>query len=278
MSSVEIPNPQVQSILQHAERILLKPRLKPKERDEAKSALYFVISQSQRDHLFSSGIAFNLQRRIKASDSLFDLRNLFTEIRARLRHARPLYYDRARVEMLQRDVQYLRHRIQELETPKEVEHEPVELSKGEAESVVTLEGLKGKNILFAIMPYSEEFHDVWKGGIKRAAASTGLEPIRIDMINQSSEVTDDIVAATKRAKIVVIDVTHNNANVMFEAGYASALKRPHIVISQSTEFLCFDMQNIRTLLYKNSWQGIEELHTELQKFIKGTLAKKAKQT
>ena len=53
---------------------------------------------------------------------------------------------------------------------------------------------QGKEHSVPIMPYSEEFHDVWKGGIKRAAASTGLEPIRIHMINQSSEVTDDIVA------------------------------------------------------------------------------------
>jgi hypothetical protein len=180
--------------------------------------------------------------------------------------------------MLQREVQFLRNKIEEQETPKEVEHETVELAKGEVENVVTLEGLKGKNILFAIMPYSEEFHDVWKGGIKRAAANAGLEPIRIDMITQSSEVTDDIVSGTKLAKIVVIDVTHNNANVMFEAGYASALKKPLIIISQSTEFLCFDIQNIRTLVYKNSWQGVEELHSELQRFIKGTLAAKGKKS
>ncbi|MDO9391374.1 MAG: hypothetical protein Q7U71_06335 [bacterium] len=144
------------------------------------------------------------------------------------------------------------------------------------EDVITLESLKKKKVLFTVMPFHEDFQDVWTGGIQRAATGTGLTSIRIDMINKSSEVTDDIVSAIRIAEIVVVDVTRNNPNVMFEFGFALALKKPHIVISQSTEYLTFDIKNVRTVIYQNTWRGIEDLHKELQKFIKGTLGDKIK--
>jgi hypothetical protein len=35
--------------------------------------------------------------------------------------------------------------------------------------------------------------------------------------------------------------------------------------------LTFDIKGLRTLIYRNSWRGIEELHKDLQKYIKGTV-------
>jgi hypothetical protein len=135
--------------------------------------------------------------------------------------------------------------------------------------VVTLASLKDKRVLFVIMPFAKELDDVWIGGIKRAASGTGFTPVRIDMITQSSEITDDIVEAIRMAEIVVVDVTGNNPNVMFEFGFALALKKRHAVISQSAEYLPFDIKSVRALIYRNSWLGIEALHKDLQAFIKG---------
>jgi len=142
---------------------------------------------------------------------------------------------------------------------------------------VTLESFKGKRMLFAIMPFSKEFEDVWVGGIKRAASGTGLTPVRIDMLTQSTEITDDIVQAIQLSEVVVVDVTGNNANVMFEFGFALASKKKHVIISQSTNYLTFDIKNLRTLIYLNTWQGIETLHKDLQPFIKGALGKSSRQ-
>ncbi len=141
---------------------------------------------------------------------------------------------------------------------------------------VTLGSLGSKRVLFAIMPFAQEFVDVWIGGIKRAAGGSGLTALRIDMLTQSSEITDDIVQGIRLSEVVVVDVTGNNPNVMFEFGYALALNKRPVVISQSTEFLSFDIKNLRTLIYRNTWQGIENLHKDLQPFIKGALAKHRK--
>jgi hypothetical protein len=139
--------------------------------------------------------------------------------------------------------------------------------------IITLDSLKTKRLLFAIMPFAAEFTDVWIGGIKRSASSAGYYPVRIDMITQTSDITDDIVKAVQLAEVVVIDVTRNNPNVMFEFGYALALKKPYVVISQSTEFLTFDIKNFRSVIYQNSWQGVETLNRELLAFIQGSKAK-----
>jgi hypothetical protein len=141
----------------------------------------------------------------------------------------------------------------------------------EDEAVVILKTLRQKRVLFTIMPLHPDFEDVWTGGIQRASSGTGLTPVRIDMITKSGEITDEIVETISLAEIVVVDVTGNNPNVMFEFGFALALKKAHAVISQSTEFLTFDIKNVRTIIYQNSWRGIETLHKELQKFIKGAL-------
>lgn len=171
----------------------------------------------------------------------------------------------------------LEERLHDLESQVKTAAEvsAVEPAKPE-DNVVTIESLKKKKLLFAIMPFHEDFSDVWTGGVQRAASGTGLSPIRIDSITKSSEITDDIVSVIKMSEVVVVDVTGNNPNVMFEFGFALALKKPHVVISQSTGFLTFDIKNVRTVIYRNTWKGIEELHKELQKFIKGAIGDKSK--
>lgn len=55
---------------------------------------------------------------------------------------------------------------------------------------------------------------------------------------------------------------------MFELGYALAKKKPYIIISQSADDLPFDIKSIRTIVYQNTWSGIETLRTKVIEFIK----------
>lgn len=69
-------------------------------------------------------------------------------------------------------------RLQELEEHvKTVGDVSAETEAIPDKEVVTLESLRGKRLLFAIMPFSSDFEDVWIGGIKRAAAGTGLTAV-----------------------------------------------------------------------------------------------------
>ena len=128
--------------------------------------------------------------------------------------------------------------------------------------------ISADNAVFVIMPFNKEFNDVWKGGIEKAAKAEGFKPIRIDMLNKSTNITDDIIETIKKCRIAIVDVSTNNPNVMFELGYAMASNKPNIIISQSVEFLPFDIRNIRTIVYSNNWSGIEELRQKIQEFLK----------
>ena len=87
------------------------------------------------------------------------------------------------------------------------------------------------------------------------------------MINRSSDITDDILDSISNCHAAIVDVTGANANVMFELGYAFAKEKPQIIISQSTDFLPFDIRNLRAVVYQNTWTGIEELYARLIEFL-----------
>lgn len=124
-----------------------------------------------------------------------------------------------------------------------------------------------QNTVFVIMPFKPEFNDVWKGGILRAAKAESFTAIRVDMINRSTNITDDIVESVDKCRLAIVDVTGNNPNVMFELGYAVARAKPNIIISQSVDYLPFDIRNIRTIVYANTWSGIEELKAKIEEFL-----------
>jgi nucleoside 2-deoxyribosyltransferase len=163
------------------------------------------------------------------------------------------------------DVESLRGRIASLE---EQLSEP---SQQEGSKLDTSE----ESSVFVIMPFRPEFNDVWKGGIQRAAQAEGFKPIRVDMINRSTNITDDIVNSIEKCHLAIVDVTDNNPNVMFELGYALAKEKPNIIISQSADYLPFDIRNIRAIVYSNTWSGIEDLKVKVQDFLREFSQKRA---
>lgn len=156
------------------------------------------------------------------------------------------------------DVESLRERIASLE---EQLSEPPQQDESKLDT-------SEESSVFVIMPFRPEFNDVWKGGIQRAAQAEGFKPIRVDMINRSTNITDDIVNSIEKCHLAIIDVTDNNPNVMFELGYALAKDKPNIIISQSADYLPFDIRNIRAIVYSNTWSGIEDLKVKVQDFLR----------
>jgi hypothetical protein len=124
---------------------------------------------------------------------------------------------------------------------------------------------------FVIMPFSPDFNDVWEGGIVRATRELQVSATRADKITASRQITDDIIEQIDAADFVIMDVTGNNPNVMFEVGYTFAKQKPYIIIAQSAEDLPFDIKHIRTLVYKLGWSGVEDLFAELKEFISTVL-------
>jgi len=213
--------------------------------------------------------------RIKSKNEFEALLNELWRLMEKARtHARYYHPQTSRPEITRTgELEERLHALEKMFSEKKAQqdYEQTELTQE-----ITLDKLKGKDVLFGITPFGVDFDDVWYGAIKRAASSANLYPLRIDMLTKSSNITEDIIDAIKMSKVVVVDVTNNNPNVMFEFGYALALKKSPVVISQSIDLLPFDIQNIRTIPYQNTWKGIEKLHDELQKFLKAAHPKSKK--
>lgn len=192
----------------------------------------------------------------------------------------PDYYTELRERM-----GYFEHKLAEMKSNPELEKKVAELEKRLRE--IQVEEVKGKEKekkdmlkeykeakkrAFVVMPFAPTFDDVWKGGIERACEKEGMGYLRVDKISLSSWITKDIINYIDMADFVIADITGNNPNVMFEFGWALALKKKPIVIREQNDkqTLPFDVKDIRYLPYINSWSGIEKLSVDLCNFLKST--------
>jgi len=132
--------------------------------------------------------------------------------------------------------------------------------------------LSAEKKAFIIMPFQRDFDNVWLGAIKPACTESKFAPLRVDEVNLSSLITDDIERYSNMAQVVIVDLTGNNPNVMFELGWSLAKNKRPIVLCQGdhSSKVAFDVRGIRHISYENSWLGIEALKKKLKDFIATT--------
>jgi hypothetical protein len=107
--------------------------------------------------------------------------------------------------------------------------------------------------LFVIMPFGTEWSASVYDLIKRAAESLRPEfdvlAYRADEISRPGKITDQIIQAIRESNAIIADITGNNANVMWELGYAQALEKPAVILNQSVHEAPFDLRDWRQLVY-----------------------------
>ena len=104
---------------------------------------------------------------------------------------------------------------------------------------------------FVIMPFAKDFGDVY-ATIRRAVDSVRegqAHTFRLDEVKAAGRITDDLVRELNESAICIADLTGCNPNVMWEVGYAMALRKPVIFISQDVSSLPFDLRLMRTIQY-----------------------------
>lgn len=135
--------------------------------------------------------------------------------------------------------------------------------------------------IFIITPFSKNFDDI-KILIKEITEPLIGENgrcIRLDDIEESGKITDDLIKYINDSDICIADITNNNPNVMWEVGYAMALGKRIIFISQDIKKLPFDIRIMRTLEYdRNSLSNTlkQQLKSRIEKDIE--IIKKGKIT
>jgi nucleoside 2-deoxyribosyltransferase len=127
---------------------------------------------------------------------------------------------------------------------------------------------------FVIMPFAKTFDDVYVS-IKSSVESCG--PVgevmcgRLDERKPAGRITDRLLEALRECAFCVTDLTGCSPNVMWETGYAMALGKPIIIVTQDLSSLPFDVKDILALPYDRNHLR-STLGGPLQEVVRDTLA------
>ena len=111
------------------------------------------------------------------------------------------------------------------------------------------------------------FERVHRELIKPALEANDLAGDTTGEIVEAGNIREDIFQLILEADLVVCDITVHNANVFYELGLAHALSKDVILITQSMNFVPFDLKTIRCIVYDFTPRGIEKFERALTETI-----------
>jgi hypothetical protein len=122
-------------------------------------------------------------------------------------------------------------------------------------------------LCFVLMPFAQELKPVYEDHVKPVVERAGLQCERADEIRGTTAITRDIWERVSRARFLIADLTRQNANVFYELGLAHAIGKDVILLSQSTDFIPFDLKTIRVIVYDYTPRGVKKLEQDLANTI-----------
>ncbi|HEY0406343.1 MAG TPA: hypothetical protein VGC89_11490 [Pyrinomonadaceae bacterium] len=125
-----------------------------------------------------------------------------------------------------------------------------------------------EDFCFVIMPFSGDFKNIYETAIKTAVEDANLKCIRADEIEGTFVIHKQMIDRIDRAKVIIADLTGQNANVFYEMGVAHALGNNVILLAQSLQDVPFDLRVCKIINYRNTIGG----ESELKKKIKDAIA------
>ena len=84
---------------------------------------------------------------------------------------------------------------------------------------------------FVLMPFSEEFDDIYQLGIKSTCNEMKINCERVDEQIFNHSILQQIYNQIENADILIADLTNQNPNVFYEVGYAHGLKKKVILLT-----------------------------------------------
>ena len=116
-----------------------------------------------------------------------------------------------------------------------------------------------------LTPLSHEFHLVRKV-VADTLTQRGIQPVLVDQASPAGHVLDGVRVAISRANFIIADLTELNPNVIYEVGFAHALRKRVLLIAQPNRFsVPSDLVGLLVLFYDRSQPA--ELHQALSAWV-----------
>lgn len=113
-----------------------------------------------------------------------------------------------------------------------------------------------------MMPFAKEF-DATFDTLCDVTNQMELECQRADSIFNNTTIIQDIFELIYYSKVVVVDFTGKNPNVMYETGIAHTLGKTVIPITQSIDYVPSDLGHHKAITYLPNEQGLKSLKHSL---------------
>jgi hypothetical protein len=127
-----------------------------------------------------------------------------------------------------------------------------------------------KAFIFVLMPFSNQFDDIYQYGIKEACKDAGAYCERVDEQIFPESILERVYNQINKADLIIADLTGRNPNVFYETGYAHALGKRVILLTQNSDDIPFDLKHYPHIIYSGS---ITNLNRELKRRIRWYLEK-----
>jgi hypothetical protein len=111
---------------------------------------------------------------------------------------------------------------------------------------------------FVLMPFAQSFDDVYKYGIKKPITELGIKCERVDEIQYTGGILDQVLKSIDKATFVIADMTGRNPNVFYEVGYCHAVKKNVILCTQEADDIPFDLRGYNHIVYHGKIKLLEE--------------------
>ncbi|MFH1891096.1 MAG: nucleoside 2-deoxyribosyltransferase [Candidatus Zixiibacteriota bacterium] len=115
---------------------------------------------------------------------------------------------------------------------------------------------KPKPFVFVLMPFSEEFDDIYKLGIRPACENAGAYAERVDEQIFIGSITQRVYNQISKADVIVAEMTGRNPNVFYEVGYAHALGKAVVLLAQDAKDIPFDLKDYPHIIYAGRIAGL----------------------
>lgn len=144
----------------------------------------------------------------------------------------------------------------------------LDLTSTQTSSLLQKAFLPPKNQVFVIMKFNDALLDsAYEGVIKPTFEKYNFDVIRVDEVQNSGKISDQILELISSSKYVFADLTGSRPNCYYETGFAHAIGKEIILSTHTSEKIHFDLSGYRFIV----WETESQLRKELDKRLKAIL-------
>ncbi len=122
-----------------------------------------------------------------------------------------------------------------------------------------------KQQVFVIMKFGDDLLDsAYEGAYKATVEQFDLHCLRIDEVQDSGKITDQILEKIAESKYVIADLSGNRPNCYYELGFAHALGKELILSVHENESVHFDLAGYRFIQWKTESELRKKLKQRLE--------------